>query len=176
MAIQVVEVREIHPPSEIEPLVWVLLTSWPVQDWIGVQRVVQSYARRELVEEYHKALKTGTGVEESQLTQASSLLAWIGILSIVAMRLLSLKLLCRTRPNDPVAEQELGPEARIILSRKFGKPPEGWTYQTSLIRIARLGGFKARTNDGMPGWISIWRGWCRLILLIEGFQLAHGPS
>jgi hypothetical protein len=176
MEIQVVEVREIQPPSGLEPLHWILLTSWPVQDGIWAQRVVKSYASRELVEEYHKALKTGTGVEESQLTQASSLLAWIGILSIVAMRLLSLKLLSRTHPNDPVAENELGPEARIILSRKFGEPPEGWTYQTSLIRIARLGGFKARKSDGLPGWISLWRGWGRLIILIEGFQLAQEPS
>jgi hypothetical protein len=176
MEIQVVEVREIQAPSGIEPLHWILLTSWPVQDWTGAQRVVKSYAGRELVEEYHKALKTGTGVEDSQLAQASSLQAWIGILSIVAMRLLGLKLLSRTRPNDPVGLDELGPEARMILSKKWGEPAEGWTYQSSLIRIARLGGFKARKSDGLPGWISLWRGWSRLIIMIEGFQLAQESS
>jgi hypothetical protein len=176
MEIQVVEVREIQAPSGIEPLHWILLTSWPVRDWTGAQRVVKSYAGRELVEEYHKALKTGTGVEDSQLAQASSLQAWIGILSIVAMRLLGLKLLSRTRPNDPVGLDELGPEARMILSKKWGEPAEGWTYQSSLIRIARLGGFKARKSDGLPGWISLWRGWSRLIIMIEGFQLAQESS
>ncbi|MDP6047524.1 MAG: IS4 family transposase, partial [Phycisphaerae bacterium] len=42
--------------------------------------------------------------------------------------------------------------------------------------IARLGGFLARKNDGSPGWITIWRGWRKLMLLTQGFELAKGEN
>ncbi|MBI5383619.1 MAG: hypothetical protein HZA90_09945, partial [Verrucomicrobia bacterium] len=36
---------------------------------------------------------------------------------------------------------------------------------------ARLGGFLARKQDGLPGWQTIWRGWQRLMWMSEGVQL-----
>ena len=36
-----------------------------------------------------------------------------------------------------------------------------------------MGGFRARTGDGEPGWITLWRGWEQLELLTTGFELGE---
>jgi hypothetical protein len=41
-----------------------------------------------------------------------------------------------------------------------------------VVWIARLGGFLARKSDGMPGTLTLWRGWKRLTDLTEGWNLA----
>jgi hypothetical protein len=126
------------------------------------------------IEEYHKALKTGTGIEDSQLTKAHRIEALLGILAVVAVRLVNRKLLATSRPQEAVAPEDLGPEVLAILGATFGRPVEGWTNRTVLRSIARMGGFIGRKSDGEPGWITIWRGWQRLILMVQGFDLARG--
>jgi hypothetical protein len=175
LGITAVEVREVHAPEGIkEPLHWVLLTSLPCQTWAAVQRVVGRYAARWLIEEYHKALKTGTGVEHSQLQRAHRLAALIAVLAVVALRLLNTKLLARSRPEGLEAVESFGPEALAILEKKVGRPKAGWTNQSVLIATARLGGFLARKHDGMPGWQTIWRGWHRLMWMCEGVETLNG--
>jgi len=176
LATNVVEAREVNAPPGREPVHWVLLTSWPADTFAAACRVLQAYTRRWLIEEYHKALKTGTGVEESQLAGASSLLALVGILAVVAVRLLDMKLLAASEPEKPLAPEALHPAALTILEKKFGAPATGWTYLAVLVAIARLGGFLARKGDGPPGWISIWRGWHTLTPMVQGFLLAQGDQ
>ena len=170
-AVNVVEAREVDAPPGVGPLRWVLLTSWPADSARDCRRVVRAYARRWLSEEYHKCLKTGCSAESSQLATAAALSALLGVLALVSLRLLDAKLLARSRPEEPVAPRQLGPDALAVLSAKYGKPPGGWTNRTALRAVARLGGFLARSGDGEPGWQTIWRGWQRLILLSEGYGL-----
>ena len=176
--VQVVEVKEVNPPATVaEPLHWILLTSLSCATWTQVQRVVRRYAARWLVEEYHKAVKTGTTVEESQLERGYRLETLIAILAVVAVRLLNTKLLARAKPQEPIKASEFGPEALTILTAKYGKPEGGWTYRSLLMAIARLGGFLARKHDGMPGWQTIWRGWHRLMTMCEGLEiLSHATK
>ena len=176
LQVNLVEAREIGAPAGVEPLHWVLLTSWPIRTFQNVLRVVRAYTRRWLVEEYHKALKSGAKVEESQLRTAHSLQALIGILAVVAVRLLNMKLLARAQPDKPVAPSALGAEAWAILNIIVGKPQEGWTQRTLIIAIARLGGFLARKSDGLPGWQSVWRGWDQLLVMSKGFRLAKAAQ
>lgn len=173
--ITAVEVREVHPPDGVkEPLHWVLLTSLPCLSWAAVQRVVGRYAARWWIEEYHKALKSGTGVEASQLERGHRLEALIAVLAVVAVRLLSTKLLARSRPEGREAVGSFGPEALALLEKKFGPPQGGWTNQSVLVATARLGGFLARRRDGLPGWQTIWRGWQRLIWMCQGVETFNG--
>lgn len=159
-----VEVREVHPPDGVtEPLHWLLLTSLASDQWSAVQRVVECYAARWWVEEYHKALKTGANVEASQLENSHRLAALIAVLAVVALRLLSTKLLARSQPDGTEAVASFSPEALAILTQKYGCPEGGWTNEQLLVGMARLGGFLARKNDGPPGWLTIWRGWQRLM-------------
>jgi len=170
LKLNVIEVREVNPPAKQEPICWVLLTSLPCRRFVEAQRAIACYARRWLVEEYHKALKTGTRIEASQLETRGRLEALLGILAIVAIRLLQTKLLARARPNELVPEAEFGSEAIGILNARFEKPRKGWTHSALLTAIARLGGFLARKSDGAPGWITIWRGWRRLMTMAEGLS------
>jgi len=167
----VLELREVDAPEGVkEPLHWILLTSLACRTLAEARRVVGRYSARWLVEEYHKALKSGAGVEDSQLETGGRLETLIAVLAIVAVRLLNTKMLARSRPEGLEAKESFGREALAILEKKFGRPKEGWTNRTVLICTARLGGFLARKHDGMPGWQTIWRGWQRLLWMCEGLE------
>lgn len=172
--ITVLEVKEVNPPEAIrQPLHWRMLSSLPCQTLAQAQRIIGRYAARWWIEEYHKALKSGAGVEESQLEQGYRLEPLIAVLAVVAVRLLSTKLLARSRPESFEAAQNLGPEVTKVLEHKFGPPKGGWTNQNLLRAIARVGGFIGRKSDGMPGWQTIWRGWHRLIWICQGLEIAQ---
>jgi hypothetical protein len=174
--LNVVEVREESAPPGVEPLHWLLLTSLPCTRWVEVQRVVNCYAARWWVEEYHKALKTGTAVEESQLERAYRLETLVAVLSVIAVRLLNTKWLARTRGDQLVGREVLGPEALALLAIKFGKPKGGWTHRALLVAVARLGGFLARKGDGIPGWLTIWRGWQKLMVMSQGLEMVNAKG
>jgi hypothetical protein len=168
----VVEVREVDAPEGVkEPLHWILLTSLPCGTLAALRRVVGYYTARWRIEEYHKALKSGAGVEESQLERSYRLEPLIAILAVVAVRLLSTKLLARARPESDEAAQSFGPEMLAILETKIGLPTGGWTNRNLLRSVARLGGFIGRKSDGEPGWQTIWRGWQRLMWMAEGLTI-----
>ena len=156
-----------------EPLHWKLLTSLPCATLAQVLRVVGRYTARWWIEEYHKALKSGAGIEDSQLERADRLESLIAVLAVVAGRLLGAKLLARARPETFEAAARFGPEMLALLEQKIGPPHGGWTNRNVLIATARLGGFLARKHDGMPGWQTLWRGWQRLMWMREGLDTLH---
>jgi len=166
-----VQAREINAPAAIRPIHWVLLTSWPIGDFAAARKVIAAYATRWLIEEYHKALKSGTEVEKSQLATAQRIKALLGILSVVAVRLLHLKVLVDINPDEPVQWDE-STVLRTVLEARVGKPTNGWTTRSLLIAIAKCGGFLGRKSDGNPGWITLWRGVKELMLLVQGYELA----
>jgi len=171
LPLNVVEVREKNAPEGLEPLHWILLTSLPCKSWAEVQRVIGYYTARWWVEEYHKALKTGAEVEASQLQRAYRLESLVAILAIVALRLLNTKHLARARPDERVDPKVFGKEALELLARKVGQPKGGWTQRELIRAMARLGGFIGRRCDGEPGWQTIWRGWHRLMYMVQGAEL-----
>ena len=173
LSVRVVEAREVDAPAGVKPIHWVLLTSWPTEDFVSCLRVVKAYAKRWLIEEYHKALKTGAGIEQSPLSSAAAIQALLGILAVVAVRLLNMKLLAQVCPDEAIGPETIGPEVLKILEAERGKPKEGWTHRTLLVRIAGLGGFPGRKGDGLPGWQTLWRGWDRLMMMVQGYDLAH---
>ena len=168
--VNVVEAREINPPPGVQALHWTLLTSLPCQRWAEAQRIVGRYTARWWIEEYHKALKSGTGVEDSQMEKAHRLETLTAVLAIVAVRLLNAQWLARARPDEAVEADAFGPQALAILAAEWGEPPGGWTHRSALVAVARLGGFLARKGDGQPGWQTIWRGWQRLMWMCQGLE------
>ena len=139
----------------------------------STRRVVALYAKRWLIEEYHKALKTGVGAERTELTTAARIQSLLGILAVVAVRLLQLKYAAKARPEEPVDPSVFGSEALTILTARYGVPESGWTNRAVTVAVARLGGYLARRSDGPPGWLTIWRGWQELVLMLQGFLLAE---
>jgi hypothetical protein len=171
--VRVVEVREVDAPAGAQPLQWILLTSLPCNGLAALKRIAARYAMRWWIEQYHKALKSGTGVEESQLEKGFRIENLLALLAVIAVRLVNTQWLARNRPDEPVEPESFGVTALEILSVKFETPKTGWTNRTVLIAVARMGGFLARKRDGMPGWQTIWRGWTTLMCMCEGVEILN---
>src|SRR5260370_28521316 len=62
----VVCARETAPPKGAEAVEWILLTNVPVLSAADALERLNWYERRGIVEEYHKAQKTGCGIEQLQ--------------------------------------------------------------------------------------------------------------
>jgi len=171
LELNVVEAREMEPPEGVEELHWILLTSLPCERLVELKRIVARYAMRWWIEQYHKALKSGAGIEESQLEKGFRIENLLAVLAVLAVRLVNTQWLARNRPDEPVEPESFGLTALEILSAKYATPQGGWTNRSVLIAVARLGGFLARKNDGLPGWQTIWRGWHHLLWMCEGLEI-----
>lgn len=162
-----VEVREVSPPRGVKPLRRVLLTSEPAPTFNDAWRIIEWYERRPLIEEYHKCLKTGCRVEARQYRTGDRLAPAIGLLSVLAVRLLQLKLTARTDPEQPAADV-VPPTwlAALPLVLKSRQPIQ--SVRDFFRSLASLGGFLGRKGDGEPGWQTIWGGLQTLLLCMRG--------
>jgi hypothetical protein len=169
----VVHVREVGVSADVEPIEWILLTSLVVNDFDDAWLVVGYYEKRWLIEEWHKALKTGCRVTERQLKTKHRLEAMVGLLSVVSVRLLQLKSAARAQPDRPARQMiPLRWTTLLQVARKNLKPMKSLTVGQFFRELAKLGGFIGRLSDGEPGWITIWRGWQKLHLIVRGADLA----
>jgi hypothetical protein len=167
-----VRVWEMSPPEDEEAIEWILLTTVPVPDLDKAVTIAFWYSLRWLIEEYYKCLKTGCSAEKRQLEEVERLRACIGILAVVAVRLLQLKQQARVHPERPA--RACAPQGHLaVLAAYLHRSVEGWTIREFWREVARLGGFLARKRDGEPGWQTIWRGWQRLDLMTLGAGLAN---
>lgn len=173
LPVWVVRVWESDPPRGIEPLEWFLLTNEPVKLASQAREVISWYECRWVIEEYHKAQKTGCDIENMQFTCASRMEPMIALQSIVALSLLNLRDASR-RPDAQTA-----PASRIVaeeyidvLSRwRHREARPEWTVHEFFFALARLGGHQNRRGDKRPGWMVLWRGWTALQLLVTGARL-----
>lgn len=167
-----VRVWEPNPPPGEKGLEWILLTNEPVISFTDAWRVVEWYECRWVVEEYHKALKTGCSIEELQFTAESRLEPMIALLSVVALALLNLRDASR-RPDAKTipASQVIAQEYVDVLSLwRHKKVQSDWSMHEFYQALARLGGHLNRKRDKQPGWLVLWRGWTTLQLLVVGAQ------
>ena len=168
IVMNVVEVREVNPPPEVQPVRWVLLTSLPVQSFEDAWKVIEYYEKRPLIEEFHKALKTGCRLERRQYRTSERFEALTGMLSVLAVRLLQLKSVARTSPDVPAEHVVPKRWVRMLASVQKGRHRNIRTVRDFYRGLARLGGFLDRRRDGEPGWITLWRGFDKLHLLLRG--------
>ncbi len=153
------------------PLEWLLLTTRPVESLDQALEIVSWYTRRWIVEEVHKAWKTGCRAEDRRLTQADRLVPLLGALAIVAVCRLTLRDAAR---RDSTAPADAPAAALKILAAKLDRPAACFGSNRAFLRgVAQLGGFLARTSDGEPGWQTLWKGWSVLMTLVEGYKLAQ---
>lgn len=154
-----VRVWETKPGKEA--IEWLLFTTLPITSNEQALEVVRWYSLRWLIEEYHKALKTGCAMEQRQLTSAHGLQNLLAFLAIVAVRLLQLRCLARSQPTQ-LATELVDPGMLTLVAAKFQLNPATLTLKVFWHSVARLGGFLARKHDGDPGWQTLWKGWFRL--------------
>lgn len=166
----VVELREENPPAGQKAIRWVLFTDNPLTCEAEANQAVEYYEQRWSIEEFHKALKTGCGIERRQLQKAERLENVVAVSSVVAVRLLQLKTAARETPQRPA--RELVPTVWIELLQKLRERPVNLdlTIHAFLREMAGLGGFLGRKGDGEPGWITIWRGFEKLGLMVRALH------
>jgi hypothetical protein len=131
-----------------DSLEWLLLTTRPVETLDQALEIISWYSQRWVVEEFHKAWKTGCRAEQRQLEEADRLVPLLGALAIVAVRLLRLRDAARCDGAAPAAV----PQTTIqILAAKLQQPAECFTTNRDFLRgVARLGGFLARKSEACP--------------------------
>jgi hypothetical protein len=168
----VVHVREVDPPAGVEPLEWVLLTNVATETLAQAVERVEWYRCRPVVEEFHKGMKTGCGVESMQFEHAERLEPAIGLLSVVAAVLLQLRQVAR-KPEATTTP------ATALVPRLFVQVLCGWRHKQArddmslyefTMALANLGGHLNRKSDGFPGWLTLWRGWQDLQLMVRGAE------
>jgi hypothetical protein len=160
-----VEAREIDPPKGCVPLRWVLWSSRPVETFDDAWNVLSDYEQRWLIEEFHKALKTGCGAEIRQHQTAKRLEVTTALCSVIAVRLVQLKTVAQNAPETPA--DRVVPKLWLEMLRSLRNKPIA-TVRDFYRQLAGLGGFLMRKGDGEPGWITLWRGTIALIDAIRG--------
>ena len=157
---------------------WHLLTTEPVTDDQSALNIIQYYEHRWLVEDFHKAWKSGgTLVENSRMQSLDNLLRVITILAFIAARILQLRGLVLLHGGKTGISCETvmsRVEWKLLwLKRMNKKPPKTapdlqWAY----LNIAGLGGWYDSKRTGRAGWEVLWEGWYLLQELLSGYRLA----
>jgi hypothetical protein len=168
LRLRVVELRETSPPAGCQPIRWVLYTTEAAGDAAEADYVIHCYEQRPAIEDYHKCYKTGCRVESRQYATADRLERVAGLLSVVAVRLLQMRTAARETPDRPA--QEVAPQSWIDMVRAVRRipPTRPLTIRDFVRQLAGLGGHLLRKGDGEPGWITLWRGYEKLQLLLRG--------
>jgi hypothetical protein len=184
-----VEAREIRTtPRGEEPLHWRLWTNYPVKTFDDAKLVVENYAKRWRIEDFHKTWKTGAcNVEDCQLRSAEAATKWATLMASVAARIERLKHRSRTEPSLPasveLSEHEI--QALIFFKRKYKKktetiPDDMPTLSQAVTWLAEIGGYTGpRVSGGPPGSITIRRGLEHILpgaLILEGLATEHTPK
>ncbi len=170
-AVWVERIWEPEPPAGVaEPLEWILLSSLPAADPEQLRRRCGWYACRPLIEDYHQVEKTGCGEEGLRFETAAALFPMLGVLAIVAVRVLQLRWWGRSGGTAPAESASTGAERQVLTG--LGHRVE--TARDFVRAVAELGGYLGRKGDGEPGWQTLWRGYRRLQDMVLGLRIKAG--
>lgn len=176
-------VDECTRPRAADRIQWVLSTTWPVTDLKTALQVVENYAGRWRIEEFHRTWKSGgCDIEASQLQSFKAFRCWAIFTSSVAARAERLKHESRQQPNAPATVLFTLDEIETMLVwRRETTPGARISYQPGQIPtlehmtrfVAEMGGFM-KSSKVLPGAVCIARGLVRLELLVLGRNLPRG--
>jgi len=174
LTVNAVYVSEINPPAGVNPICWYLITDRPVKRKKQVQDIVNIYCRRWLIEELHKAIKTGCEFEKHRFRHGSNFLRMQVIYMAIAGDLLRLRWYERERPDAPATDILNHDQIEVLrldsMVRKSSFPANP-TARDALRAIARLGGHLA--HNGSPGWLVLRNGMAVLAVRTLQHQLTR---
>lgn len=169
--VSVVRVWERRPPKAEVAVEWVLLTTENVGSNKALERIVDLYRKRWVIEEYFKALKSGCSFERRQLGSYDALRRVLALFVPIAYRLLLLRgmerLAPRARATTAFSTTELELMARAPSNSNLDPPK---TVADAIVHLARLGGHIR--NNGPPGWQTLSWGYEKLLTMRLGWELA----
>jgi Druantia protein DruA/Transposase DNA-binding len=162
--------QEVGAPAGVEPIQWLLLSTWPLKSLKMARRLVRWYGLRWGIECWHRVLKVVCGVERRQMKTALALERALALDMIVASRVLLLKRLGKEHPDLPAdlfySQRELAVlEVKKKETGKFQAEPKLTVFQANIL-TAMLVGFWGRDCDGHPGDHILGEGLQALHLLV----------
>ena len=173
--------QELHAPRGEEPVCWLLLSSEPVDSIARACELLHYYTLRWRVEEFHKAWKSGAGVEQRRMQSADNLERMAVVLAFVAVRLLQLRealdepAAVKRRTERPCTEVLSTSEWKVLwITRERSRPPKHapslrWAYEA----IAKLGGWANTKRTGRASWHTMWHGWFRLQERVDAYLITQ---
>ena len=174
LLLSVVQVQEQGAPDSVEPVCWYLLSSLPIENQADIERIIDIYRQRWLIEEYFKALKSGCRYEEHQFEHASRYLRMLAIYLPMAFDMLRLRWFARLQPDAPPTKVLNEPQLAALTAHQHRKgrplapnPTAGDVFDA----IALLGGHLP--HNGPPGWQILARGMAILNDITEGWLAAQ---
>jgi hypothetical protein len=176
-----VEVREAtQPAAGIEPVLWRLLTTLPVEGEHHARETVRLYRLRWRIEEVFRALKSdGLKLDESQVQEVEHLLRLSALALAAAIR--SLQLVGArdggTRPMSDVLDPScieavaaIGKTREGVVERQKNPHPEGSLAWLAWI-VARYGGWNCYGKP--PGTKTMAQGWRQFAAVLSGYLIAR---
>lgn len=188
ITINVLITEEINNGTE-DRLRWILLTSESLETFENCCTVLRFYELRWRIEEFHKAWKTGAGVERLRMLCAGNMQRLAVILMFVAVRLLQIRE-ALILPYDRKAKgdktwNEKTPANKVVSDEEWKVlwityyenkslpkkvPTLAWLLQT----IAKVGGWCDSKRTGVPGWLVVWKGWAKLQDRLHTYRMTRG--
>jgi Transposase Tn5 dimerisation domain len=160
-----VQVREVEPPAEVEPIDWLLFTTVAVETVDDAIERVQWYSCRWGIEVWHRILKSGCRLETRQFQKAERLRRALALYSVLAWRIFYATMLARAVPEAPCSvllEPDEWQALYCAIPRVPIPPVEPPPLGQAVTWIAQLGGFVGRRRSDRPGPEVMWRGFQHL--------------
>lgn len=177
------EAREVNTTVK-EPILWRLLTTWPVHSYEEALRIIEWYSWRWFIEEVFRILKKGGfDIEASELQSGWAIRKLTIMLLDVIVKLMQL----HQAYNEP--EQANVPQTALVFNEKeqeclnlINNQVQGRTqalnnpYPSQKLNhaawiIARLGGWKGYKSQQPPGMLTLLRGLIKFYDIFEGWSL-----
>lgn len=162
LAVYVVSAKEINAPSGVDVIDWTLLTNVPVSNFEEAIERIKWYKLRWKIEEYFRILKSGCKIEASRLSAGTKLQKLISIKSLIAFKILYLSKIALSSPEES-CDTILTPDEWKVLYMRVHKansiPDNPPNMKEAITWLGKLGGFMARKSDGLPGPMTLWRGY-----------------
>jgi len=177
--LRLVEVREIDPPAEVEPLHWRLLTTHEIADAAAAWQIVGWYQLRWVIEQLFRVMKSqGLQLEDSQIASAERLVKLAAAATKAAC--IDIQLVQERDGKDQLPASNVFTEPEIETLEALGPTLEGKTERQKNphpIRslagagwvIARLGGWNCYYKP--PGPITFRRGMEQFYAIHRGRKL-----
>lgn len=173
LTLTVLYAQERGKPKGRDRIDWKLITDLPVTSRRDAVEKLEWYALRWKIETFHKVLKSGCKAEALKLRAAERLVNVISVFCILGWRIFWMSMLRRSAPSSPAALAFTKTEVQLLdrLIPKLSNPSRQKQISQYIIKLARLGGYLARSGDPPPGNMVVWRGLCRLTDIELGFAL-----
>ena len=171
----IVHALEENPPANTQPVEWFLLTTIKVSSSEEAEQCLRWYVLRWRIEDWHRVLKSGCGIEDLAHKTAERLRRAIAINLVIAWRIMLMTLMGREVPELPAELLFSDIELKTLRAYAKKKHLTSPLLLGDAVRlVAKLGGYLGRKNDPPPGHQIIWQGYMVLQAMCMGFALHEG--